>query len=52
MEAHKQHQLKKEVFIIRLSHEDKNRLQNKAKEQNLSMSSYVRTTLLKNSENE
>lgn len=48
MEAHKQHQQKNEVFIIRLSEVDKKRLSDQAKEHNLSMSSYVRTKLLNN----
>jgi len=39
---------KTEVVIIKLSKEDKNRLRAKAQEQNLSMSSYVRTKLLNN----
>lgn len=52
MKAHQKHKTKKEVFILRLSQEDKTRLQDKAKEQNLSMSSYVRTNLLKNSKDD
>ena len=52
MEAHKHKPHKNEVFILRLSETDKKRLSDQAKEQNLSMSSYVRTKLLNNSKNE
>lgn len=48
----KQHPQKKEVFAMRLSQEDKIKLQKKARENNLSISSYVRTKLLNNSTNE
>lgn len=48
----KKQNTKNQVLIMRLSQVDKTRLQSKAKEQNLSVSSYVRTTLLKNSNDE
>lgn len=52
METQDQPTQKREILIVRLSEIDKRRLSDKAKEQNLTMSSYVRTTLLNNSKNE
>jgi len=51
MEGKKQN-TKNEVFIMRLSENDKTRLKAKAQEQNLSVSSYVRSTILKNTKDE